>query len=644
MPDSAPPFEELGYFYDTIHGRFALEDLPAEFHDPLKVALSSKALIRLKGISQLGHTSVSFFSATHTRFSHAIGTMLVMDKLFRHLEAKKGLPQTLPEVISKHYQFDSWRMLHCHLLLVALYQDAGELPFQKVTSLYFRPALSLRRGRSHGWTGKQIFSLTALIKDMDEHPNAFSKYDRDFLTYLMTTRSADIGDSPLGTVLQLVDGFAIDADRLDYVYRDALATIGSLSSPSSVIDSIVKYEPQGVVVNDPRPVTDFLGTRMRLFTFVYNSADVRFRQALLKTVLDGYSDSAAATSAFKEQKLDPDLDYDDFLKLDDNTLLKKIADLDVGDVLDFRQKAKEVLLRAIPEYEYRILERRPTRLAAGDEADWPSDVFFDLVADHHQLYRPRSVFVSQHLTREIDVAVPLEKAAGALSQLFFVGNSPMLVPGGFYLFLPRGWESKGRDYRGLKDAISSGAVFERIRWEDVRRIRSGLPADTRTRDDFLPPVISISYCHNDLPTVAAIVRELYNRRRRYLLFWDHDEIQGTGTPVADNSRLLVNTAGVILAVCSIDYLRKYFDNSYVSIEIRAMHDHAKTTPVIPLGVDSRDELDRVEKWFWHYMNEDWHNQAMCLSNPAPLKDASMDVIQQTVSDVLATIERLKAQV
>ena len=38
MPDQS---EELGYFYDTIHGRFALEDLPAEFRPALKAVLSS---------------------------------------------------------------------------------------------------------------------------------------------------------------------------------------------------------------------------------------------------------------------------------------------------------------------------------------------------------------------------------------------------------------------------------------------------------------------------------------------------------------------------------------------------------------------------------------------------------------------------
>src|SRR6185437_9103763 len=94
--------EELGYFYDVIHGRVALEELPEQFRPALKAALSSKTLDRLKRISQLGHTSVSFFSATHTRFSHAIGTMLVMNNLFRHV-SERGLPSAVFEEVEQYF-------------------------------------------------------------------------------------------------------------------------------------------------------------------------------------------------------------------------------------------------------------------------------------------------------------------------------------------------------------------------------------------------------------------------------------------------------------------------------------------------------------------------------------------------------------
>ncbi len=129
--------EELGFFYDNIHGRISLEKLPVTFHPALKAVLSSPALDRLKRISQLGHTSLSYFSATHTRFSHALGTMLVMNKLFAHIKNRQGLPQEVFDEAAtafseKHEKFrNSEDFIHCHLLLAAMYQDVGELPFHK---------------------------------------------------------------------------------------------------------------------------------------------------------------------------------------------------------------------------------------------------------------------------------------------------------------------------------------------------------------------------------------------------------------------------------------------------------------------------------------------------------------------------------
>jgi HD superfamily phosphohydrolase len=180
MKDSFSKNEELGFFYDSVHGRVSLDDLPSNFHQVLKCALTSPALDRLKRISQLGHTSLSYFSATHTRFAHALGTMLVMNKLFVHISNRRGgLPQNLRSIATvafseKVEKFKSVKdFLHCHLLLASLYQDVGELPFQKITSHYFRPSENaigelkdaLIFAHPQSWSSKNIFSVLALVRD-----------------------------------------------------------------------------------------------------------------------------------------------------------------------------------------------------------------------------------------------------------------------------------------------------------------------------------------------------------------------------------------------------------------------------------------------------------------------------------------------
>src|SRR3989442_2204360 len=100
---SGARFEDLGYFYDTIHGRVAFGELPPTFQPALRAALGSPSLDRLTRITQLGHTSLTYFSATQTRFSHAIGTLLMMNRLLTHLWSNENLPDALIDEVKERY-------------------------------------------------------------------------------------------------------------------------------------------------------------------------------------------------------------------------------------------------------------------------------------------------------------------------------------------------------------------------------------------------------------------------------------------------------------------------------------------------------------------------------------------------------------
>lgn len=659
-PDIPPSAQDLGYFYDTLHGRIALDELPDGFHPALKSALSSKALARLKRISQLGHTSVSFFSATHTRFSHAIGTMLVMNKLFRHVH-ERGLSTALFKEVTDSYpravvHFGNEKaMVHCHLLLAALYQDVGELPFQKVTSLHFAPvetdikklANALPRAAPRQWNGKKVFSVLSLARDMEnlELKVGFSGYDFEFMSFLLTGDGAPSGATAIYALLQMVDG-VIDADRLDYVYRDASVTIGSLSRPITVLESIVGYEVGKVIVNDPRPATDFLSTRMRLWTFVYSSADVRFRQVLLKSVLDGRWDRPKAELAFKSAGLDPELTHDLFVTLDDNSLMDRIEKLDDTSLEPYRQRARGLLLRGTLDYECRVL-KRPQSMPSGSPAcdELPTDLFFDLLLDHghHQLHRPNTVFVRQGLTSRIGDLLPLEESAGAFSPLFSGQNSAMLVPDGFYLFLPQ--ERQGGRWPKAEAALDAGTMYPLVAWEDARRSLA-CPSDTRSKSKFPDftdaKAISISFCSKDFPTVVRVVRELHRQKRRYWLFLN--PFDGTGSTPSGNSSDLITKADAVLAVVSAEYLRRATDGStYINLEVGEIQGRSRNIPVAAVGADSRDSLSSVPKWNWGEMCYAWRNQNVVIPNQLPLKDASEETIRAAVDEALKYIDSWKKQ-
>lgn len=655
--------EELGFFYDTIHGRISLEELPPNFHPALKAVLSSPALDRLKRISQLGHTSLSYFSATHTRFSHALGTMLVMNKLYSHIELRHGLPPEVFTEVKTAYSAhlanfrDANDFIHCHLLLAAMYQDVGELPFQKVTSLFFRPADNevqnlqdkLLIAKPTNWkSSKNVFSMVALLNDRQtpgDLASALDIYSIDFLAYLITGDGCPPGATHLGSLRQMVDG-GIDADRLDYVYRDASVTIGSLSCPTTVLESITAYSNDHVVVSDPRPVVDFLSTRMRLWTFVYSAPDVRFRQALLKTFLQGRLDFPETSAHFTDCKLDPELSYTEFLTLDDHDLITRIGTCrKVAEkrLQSFRKVAADLLLKSTLDYQCRILERPDVTTAptVSVVSTLPDDLFYDLFRDHDglQLHRIGSIKVQQSLTAHLDSQIAIERTSGALSPLFSETASALLVPKSYYVFRPR--KTNGGRWPSVDAAISDNSLYWKLSLAEAERALA-CKTDTRIEPGFDPSkkAISISYCSQDFSSVVRIVQELYRLKRRYWLFLR--PFDGTGNTPAGNSANLITDAEAVLALASKEYISRAADNkSYIAIEVRNMNTRAKDIPVVALGVDERSVLDNVPNWDWAAMNEKWRGNSVVIPNKLPLRNASDSLVRDALGEALKAIDAWK---
>ena len=675
-PIENPAPDELGYFFDAIHGRISLHELPEKFHPALRAALASPTLNRLRRISQLGHTSLSFFSATHTRFSHALGTMLVMNKLYRHV--RNHLASEIFTEVADHYTQcvshfrDSDDMVHCHLLLAALYQDVGELPFQKVTSLYFVPdagevealAKTLACPDVKRWSGKNIYSILSLKADLDKMKSDFEGFSLAFLSYLITGHGAPRGTDQIQTLRQLVDG-VIDADRLDYVYRDASVTIGSLSFPNTVLESIIEYNPKGVVVSDPRPVADFLSTRMRLWTFVYTAADVRFRQALLKTVLDGRWETEKSKRLFAECSLDPELKHEQFLRLDDVSLAANLEELKRVPLKESRRAtslkkvkygpltagcrmdALKLLLTGTLDYECHILKRLETKFTEDMKKELPNELFFDLLRDHRnqQLYRNNTIFVRQVLPSRKSCDVALEGTAGSLGPILSETNSAILVPDSFFFFVPNGALTKeGSDrleglWPQIVKHVNETTIFSHIAWEDARRSLT-VPTNTLSEKSFKKSfrAVNISYCSNDFPIAVRVVRELHRLKRRYLIYLR--PLDGIGLSPAENSIELIEKAEAVLLLVSKDYVAKWADErSFIAKEIRAMRAVCSKIPIVPLGVDTREELGTVKGWNWCEINEKWDGRELFISDDYPLRDANDGILCSTLDKALEIIDR-----
>jgi HD superfamily phosphohydrolase len=651
---SGDKFEDLGYFYDTIHGRVAFGELPMKFQPALKAALGSPALDRLTRISQLGHTSLTYFSATQTRFSHAIGTLLMMNRLFTHLWPNGNLPPSVISEVSRKFSDvyklcqDKATCIRCHLLLAALYQDCGELPFQKVTSLYFRPhpneLNSLKSKISNAtpdrWKTKDVFTLRALCEDLKEAD--LQNYDLNFLAFLITGDGC-LQTSPLQMFRQMTDG-PIDADRLDYVFRDALLTIGSVSRAEMVLHSIVRYESDHVVVDDPRPAADFLATRARLWTFVYTSPDVRFRQALLKSFLQAGFSTEEGREIFRKVGFVAEVTLDDFLLLDDHSMLQRIRTVrereDFSHLLETGRNACEGLLKTVTDYECRILPKpRPdaTPLSRTTLQTLPNDLFFDLLLDHdeeHKLYLPKSVRVEQSLTRDISSSgesVCLEDCCGAIGPIFFRDNRAPLVRDSFFLFRPK---QRGKEWNAVDKEISQRTLYEAIDREDVRREINSLD-DTWDNPQYTGRKTAVSCAFEDRPTIVRIIRELQKQNQQYRVLLD--SLLGLGNTALENSQNLIRDAEAVLVIASRAYITSAIKKPAGNIAAEVQEIYAKNTakrsPIVVLPVDSYDSLKDMPDWSWSKLNPKWVTGPPILYGPlrhagdTKLRDAVKAAIQ-----------------
>ena len=175
-----PIYDELYGYIDTT---------------PLELEIIDTALFqRLNHIKQLGMAYRVFPGAQHTRFSHSLGTMHLMDRMARSLE----LPKEERE----------------KLRLAALLHDVGHYPFSHTLETVFTNHHK-NEDATHEKLGAFVINQTE-IKDK-LLANGYSKSDILEIISIIQGNSANVLHNQLMTS-------ELDADRLDYLLRDSAST------------------------------------------------------------------------------------------------------------------------------------------------------------------------------------------------------------------------------------------------------------------------------------------------------------------------------------------------------------------------------------------------------------------------------------
>ena len=247
---------------------------------------------RLRRLRQLGLAYLAFPSAEHSRFSHALGALAIGTRVFDALRAHS------PEAFASERAFDEQRrLLRASLLL----HDLGHGPFSHACEAVL---------------GVRHEQRTAAILAGAEIRDALAAIDVDPDAVLGLIVGAHDADPVLR---ELVSGPNLDADRMDYLLRDAYFTgvAGGTYDAAQLIASLrileVDGRPQlGVDGRGVVALESFVLARYMMFATVYFHHTTRAFERVLGDVLRVLWPDPRALDA-----IETFLAWDDFRVIDD---------------------------------------------------------------------------------------------------------------------------------------------------------------------------------------------------------------------------------------------------------------------------------------------------------------------------------------
>lgn len=181
--------------YDPIHGYI-------EITEPELAIIDTPIFQRLRGIKQLGPVDYVYPTATHTRFSHSLGAMEVASKMFNAL-----LKRNIGDI---DLSPDDEELIRLAMLL----HDVGHPPFSHV----------LEFDTEEGRIKHENFAYKIILKsEIADILNNYGYDPKEIVNILKINESRE-SKKLKKPELSLIVSSVLDADKLDYLARDAYFT------------------------------------------------------------------------------------------------------------------------------------------------------------------------------------------------------------------------------------------------------------------------------------------------------------------------------------------------------------------------------------------------------------------------------------
>lgn len=275
--------------YDPVHHFIELSGAEARL-------LDCTVLQRLRRLRQLGLAYLAFPSAEHSRFSHALGALAMGTRAFDQL-LRDGRDFFENEQDAAYQR----RLVRAALIL----HDIGHGPFSHACEAVL--------GVRHEERTKALLALP----ELQAHLADLEVDGKHVLDLILGTPRA-----PYPVLSEIVSGPNLDADRMDYLLRDAYFTgvTSGRYDADQLLASLRIFDIDGRLVMgiDRRGVValeSFVLARYMMFASVYFHHTTRMFERILQMVLQELWPDP--------HRLDP---IDEFLRWDDFRVLNELRD------------------------------------------------------------------------------------------------------------------------------------------------------------------------------------------------------------------------------------------------------------------------------------------------------------------------------
>jgi len=425
------------------------------------------------------------------------------------------------------------------MLLAALLQDVGELPSNIATGRFccpgpeFHTALKPFEFKSLNLDDKKLAGLGLIAKYLSatEQKDIKAAICWNLVFSLISGQLPDGNDLPgsLMCLYHLVDG-EVDADRIDYVHRDALHCLGEKVSPLGLIHSFVTVDENGPVFSNSSAVSFFFLLRARLWSSVYFAPQNRFRLSLLLTVMRGalhFASDAERRGIYLKlfgTRTPLKMSISAFRQFHDHHLTVGITKLNEnGEKLDSLLGPKGAVAVPLlagsqsPDYKCTWITLKTDDSGKMEKVGIPDKVFFDTFSDYTAVksFHKQSVRIqapefrlSKHST------VFLEDAGGPFLPWFDKEPcpAPMPAPYSVLIYAPSTVTEDVSKFQKICRRVPNSVIAQSL--EENPFVPFGWH-DTRNDKDFTGPKIFVSFCWKDILAVRRVLIELYQLKRRY---------------------------------------------------------------------------------------------------------------------------------